>query len=130
MPKNKYSSLASFLCEISKKIPPKKENSISKVYELRNIDAENIAKILENIIEKNSYEDGEKPNISFSQETNSIVLTGQKDILEPLFNLLKDLDKQKELLRTAVINNRKNVYPRGEEPKANAAEELKKFYEY
>ncbi|MGJ0310597.1 type II secretion system protein GspD [Aliarcobacter cryaerophilus] len=82
--------------KISKKIPPKKQNSISKVYELRNIDAENIAKILENIIEKNSYEDGEKPNISFSQETNSIVLTGQKDILEPLFNLLKDLDKQKE----------------------------------
>ena len=82
--------------KISKKIPPKKENSISKVYELRNIDAENIAKILENIIEKNSYEEGEKPNISFAQETNSIVLTGQKDILEPLFNLLKDLDKQKE----------------------------------
>ena len=32
----------------------------------------------------------------FHKETNSIVLTGQKDILEPLFNLLKDLDKQKE----------------------------------
>jgi hypothetical protein len=41
-----------------------------------------------------------------------------------------DIDKQKALLRTAVINNWKNVYPRGEEPAASAAEELKKFYEY
>ncbi|MFY9101025.1 hypothetical protein OZY48_08275 [Aliarcobacter cryaerophilus] len=82
--------------KISKKPPPKKENSISKVYELKNIEVENIAKLLENIIEKNSYEEGLKPNITFVQETNSIVLTGQKDILEPLFALLKDLDKQKE----------------------------------
>ena len=82
--------------KISKKPPPKKQNSISKVYELKNIEVENIAKLLENIIEKNSYEEGLKPNISFVQETNSVVLTGQKDILEPLFALLKDLDKQKE----------------------------------
>ncbi|MGJ0342364.1 hypothetical protein NG769_07835 [Aliarcobacter cryaerophilus] len=38
--------------KISKKQPPKKENSISKVYELRNIDAENIAKILKKIVMK------------------------------------------------------------------------------
>ena len=53
--------------KISKKLPPKKENSISKVYELKNIEVENIAKLLENIIEKNSYEEGLKPNISFVQ---------------------------------------------------------------
>ncbi|AXK48379.1 general secretion pathway protein GspD [Aliarcobacter trophiarum LMG 25534] len=82
--------------KIGKKLPPKKENSISKVYELKNIEVENIVKILESIIERNSYEEGLKPNISFIQETNSIVLTGQKDILEPFFELLKEIDKQKE----------------------------------
>lgn len=40
-----------------------------------------------------------------------------------------DTDRQKALLRTAVINNWKNVYPKGEEPKSSAADELKKFYE-
>lgn len=40
-----------------------------------------------------------------------------------------DIDKQKALLRTAVINNWKNVYSKEEEPRASAAEELKKFYE-
>ena len=38
-----------------------------------------------------------------------------------------DIDKQKALLRTAVINNWKNVYQKGEEPSAQA-EELKNFY--
>lgn len=66
------------------------------MYELKNIEVENIVKILESIIERNSYEEGLKPNISFIQETNSIVLTGQKDILEPFFELLKEIDKQKE----------------------------------
>jgi len=40
-----------------------------------------------------------------------------------------DIDKQKALLRTAVINNWKNVYVKGEEPKSNAIDELKSFYE-
>ena len=40
-----------------------------------------------------------------------------------------DIDKQKALLRTAVINNWKNVYPKGEEPQSDAAQDLKKFYE-
>ena len=40
-----------------------------------------------------------------------------------------DTDKQKALLRTAVINNWKNVYVKGEEPKSNIPEDLKKFYE-
>jgi hypothetical protein len=38
-----------------------------------------------------------------------------------------DTDKQKALLRTAVINNWKNVYQKGEEP-SQAAQELKDFY--
>ena len=41
-----------------------------------------------------------------------------------------DLMKQKELLRTAVINNWKNVYPKGEEPVENEIlNNLKSFYE-
>ena len=39
-------------------------------------------------------------------------------------------DRQIELLRTAIINNWKNVYPRGEEPNTNdELNKLKKFYE-
>lgn len=40
-----------------------------------------------------------------------------------------NVEKQKELLRTAVINNWKNVYQKGEEPKSNVPDELKSFYE-
>lgn len=40
-----------------------------------------------------------------------------------------DIDKQKALLRTAVINNWKNVYAKGEEPVANKElNDLKSFY--
>lgn len=40
-----------------------------------------------------------------------------------------DIQKQIELVRTAVINNWKNVYPRGEEAVANAElDKLKEFY--
>jgi hypothetical protein len=39
-----------------------------------------------------------------------------------------DVEKQKSLLKTAIINNWKNVYPRGEEPGSAAMDELKKFY--
>lgn len=40
-----------------------------------------------------------------------------------------DITKQKQLLRTAVINNWKNVYPKGEEPVENEElNKLKNFY--
>ena len=40
-----------------------------------------------------------------------------------------DTDKQKELLRTAVINNWKNVYPKGEQPvESEELNQLKNFY--
>lgn len=40
-----------------------------------------------------------------------------------------DMDKQKALLRTAVINNWKNVYQKGDEPKSDVYNQLKNFYE-
>lgn len=41
-----------------------------------------------------------------------------------------DIDRQKALLRTAVINNWKNVYPKGEQPVENEVlNNLKSFYE-
>ncbi len=40
-----------------------------------------------------------------------------------------DTDRQKALLRTAVINNWKNVYPKGEEPRSNEMiDKLNEFY--
>ena len=40
-----------------------------------------------------------------------------------------DIAKQKQLLRTAIINNWKNVYPRGQEPIENEEiNKLKQFY--
>ena len=40
-----------------------------------------------------------------------------------------DIDRQRDLVRNAVINNWKNVYSKQEEPTENEAiEELKKFY--
>ena len=55
--------------------------------------------------------------------------------LELLIERVKELagyniDKQKALLRTAVINNWKNVYIKGEEPQNDSTiDDLKKFYE-
>ena len=43
-----------------------------------------------------------------------------------------DVEKQKSLLRTAVINNWKNVYSKEEAPanEAGALDELKRIYSY
>ena len=55
--------------------------------------------------------------------------------LELLIERVRDLvglniNKQKELLRTAVINNWKNVYPKGEQPEeSEELNNLKNFYQ-
>ena len=41
-----------------------------------------------------------------------------------------DIEKQKQLLRTAVINNWKNVYQKGEGEKTAIPDELKNFYNF
>lgn len=82
--------------KVSKKPPQKKEKVLVLNYELKNVEVENIVKILEAIIEKNSYEKEQKPTVSFSNELNTIILTGYKDILEPLYSLIQELDKEKK----------------------------------
>ncbi|WP_418186071.1 type II secretion system protein GspD [Aliarcobacter vitoriensis] len=75
---------------------PKKEPYSTKIYELKNVDGENILKILTTLIDKNSFENEHiKPIVTLDSESNSIILMGVEPELNKLTNLLDDIDKQK-----------------------------------
>lgn len=80
--------------KISKKIQKKKANNVTSVFVLDNAKASNILKIIKPIIDEKEYSKKEKkPSITSDDESNSIVLIGQKDTVEYLKNIIKDLDK-------------------------------------
>lgn len=82
--------------KITKLDKEKKEEYLTKIYELKNLEAENLIKILENLIEKNIYEESYfKPIVSFDIETNSIILMGVEKEINKILNFLKEIDKQK-----------------------------------
>ena len=67
-----------------------------KVFSLKNVEASNIIKILEGIVEKKAYPDpNKKPLISVDEETNAIVVMSPADELEYIKTLISELDKEK-----------------------------------
>lgn len=77
------------------------DNSISlkkevKVINLKNIDASNILKILEDIVSKKENPDSlNKPIISLDVESNSIIVMGNAEEIAYINSLIKELDVEK-----------------------------------
>ncbi|PUE63398.1 type II secretion system protein GspD [Arcobacter caeni] len=77
------------------------DNSVSlkkevKVINLKNIDASNILKILEDIVSKKENPDSlNKPIISLDVESNSIIAMGNTDEIAYINSLIKELDVEK-----------------------------------
>ncbi|MBU0924827.1 hypothetical protein KKG81_08085 [bacterium] len=67
-----------------------------KIFSLKNVEASNVIKILEEIINKKIYLDpNDKPLFSLDIESNSIVLMGILEELSYIENLINELDKEK-----------------------------------
>ncbi|MBL3519318.1 hypothetical protein H0A43_02445 [Arcobacter lanthieri] len=75
---------------------PKREPYLTKIYELKNVDGENILKILTTLVDKNIFENEHlKPVVTLDSESNSIILMGVETELNKLITFLDDIDKQK-----------------------------------
>jgi len=73
-----------------------KEEEVTQIVTLKNIDAKAAFKTLSQIIAKRKYKDpSKKPNISYSKEINAIILIGNPDVIEPIKATLAVLDKEK-----------------------------------
>ncbi len=73
-----------------------KEEEVTKIITLKNIDAKSAYQTLSQIIAKRKYKDpSKKPNISYSKEINAIILIGNPEVLEPIKMTLAELDKEK-----------------------------------
>ncbi|WP_321314848.1 type II secretion system secretin GspD [Halarcobacter sp.] len=69
---------------------------IVEVYPLKNVEAKNVTKIIEDIIGKKKFLDqNDKPLSSVDEETNSIVLMGPSDEVDYIKDILDKLDKEK-----------------------------------
>ncbi|WP_321468209.1 secretin N-terminal domain-containing protein [Halarcobacter sp.] len=69
---------------------------VVEVYPLKNVEAKNVTKIIEDIIGKKKYLDqNDKPLSSVDEETNSIVLMGPSDEVDYIKVILDQLDKEK-----------------------------------
>ena len=69
---------------------------VVEVYSLKNVEAVNINKIIDEIIGKKKYIDPDsKPLSSVDEETNSIVLMGPSDEIDYIKQILNELDKEK-----------------------------------
>lgn len=67
-----------------------------QIFELKNSDAKAVATSLNDIISKQVYSDPSmKPNISVSEEINSIIAIGEPTILKGLKLIVDELDKEK-----------------------------------
>lgn len=73
-----------------------KEEEVTKIITLKNMDAKSAFATLSQVIAKRRYKDPtNKPNISYSKEINAIILIGKPEVIEPLKMTLKELDKEK-----------------------------------
>jgi len=69
---------------------------VVEVYPLKNVEAKNVTKIIEDIIGKKKFLDqNDKPLSSVDEETNSIVLMGPSDEVDYIKDILDKLDKEK-----------------------------------
>lgn len=69
---------------------------LTKIINLKNSDATNIVKIVEDVVNKKTYLNANhKPVISSDVESNSIIVMGNVDEVEGVYNLIEELDKEK-----------------------------------
>ncbi|WP_294964665.1 secretin N-terminal domain-containing protein [Sulfurimonas sp.] len=71
-------------------------NETLKVFNLKNSKAEDVFKALSEIIKNQKFSDEAlKPNISMSEDINSIIVVGVSHVIKALEPLIKELDKEK-----------------------------------
>lgn len=69
---------------------------LTKIINLKNSDSTNIIKIVEDVVNKKTYLNANhKPVISSDVESNSIIVMGNVDEVEGVYNLIEELDKEK-----------------------------------
>lgn len=68
----------------------------TKIINLKNIEGQNLQKILDEIITKKNYEEGaQKAIISLEAESNSLVLMATEDEIDFILSIIDELDKEK-----------------------------------
>lgn len=82
-------------------------NEQIRVYSLKNSDAKGVLATLNEIISKQKFADpSKKPNITFSDEINAIVIVGHPLIIKGIVQIIEELDKEKyQVYVTARIIN-------------------------
>lgn len=67
-----------------------------KIFPLKNVEATNVIKILDEIINKREFiNSADKPLFSLDVESNSIIIMGLDNEISSINNLIKELDKEK-----------------------------------
>ena len=86
-------------------------NEIVQIFNLKNSDAKNVKTSLDEIISTQTFSDPSlKPNISLSEEINSIIVVGEPNVVKGMIRIIEELDKEKYQVyvqaRIVEINNR------------------------
>ncbi len=86
-------------------------NEIVHIFNLVNSDAKNVKTSLDEIIATQTFADPSlKPNISLSEEINSIIIVGDPNVVKGMIKIIEELDKEKYQVyvqaRIVEINNR------------------------
>ena len=86
-------------------------NEIVQIFNLKNSDAKNVKTSLDEIISTQTFSDTTlKPNISLSEEINSIIVVGDPNVVKGMIRIIEELDKEKYQVyvqaRIVEINNR------------------------
>ncbi len=86
-------------------------NEIVQIFNLKNSDAKNVKTSLDEIISTQTFSDPLlKPNISLSEEINSIIVVGDPNVVRGMKKIIEELDKEKYQVyvqaRIVEINNR------------------------
>jgi len=86
-------------------------NEIVQIFNLKNSDAKNVKTSLDEIISTQTFSDPSlKPNISLSEEINSIIVVGDPNVVKGMIKIIEELDKEKYQVyvqaRIVEINNR------------------------
>jgi len=71
-------------------------NEIVQIFNLKNSDAKNVKTSLDDIIKTQTFSDPTlKPNISLSEEINSIIVVGDPNVVKGMIKIIEELDKEK-----------------------------------
>ncbi len=85
-------------------------NEVVQIFNLKNSDAKNVKTSLDDIITTQTFTDPSlKPNISLSEEINSIIVVGDPNVVKGMIKIIEELDKEKYQVyvqaRIVEINN-------------------------